>query len=1106
MRITFTFVLAALAALALVSPALDAQVQNPGDYPRLVLDDQQGTVVPPPGGPFDSTGVFAAFSGQSFSARVSYESPGQPNTNVFYGLLVSGFQTPLPTNITPPPLFTQPPFVLVQSGVPTLNVFGDGSIPLHVPLGVYGIESFVQAVTYDSSHSPALQLSNGVTISVDIPGFNVGYSFLLDPPGNDNGTFIADFGTMQLPPELLSNLKPLGTVNQPVANVVELETGPSVRLLPIVHSEPDHPVNPMAPPVTRTAAFPNGDPVTAEDTVIPAETTAGFPTRGWLLIAEDPENNPWDNKQGGGFDPPDAEVVHYDDITPSAFLGCERIQLGSNNASGNHAPGATVVGRFSAVTTAGARTRERIGTDFTNRDTPHVVIPPFDVGGETRDLDLYLFELSSSGAQGFLVLDRTTQTWEVIEESLVNPFIGSWDPVVHVAPDGKSFVGVRRIDGGVFGWDNRPDEVWTYRLDGEVWPATGTRDWEIDYETGPDPGNADVGEVRSREVVAETLRIINTNPQDFVLYFGLAYKFKPTNSDIGLQIPSDPEGGFETEWLREEVIVKDVIECGLVPPGSSDQPPSMPRPYMDDFPTMGNGDTVDRYDPLPLVSDDRSAMFWVAGSQDRREDAYVVRAATIASNGEVSRLIINMSGYTNSVEASAGVSTLRMLEQAGGRGRRAAFSPDGSRVAWVAQDGNSAQREWLHIGRTSGADFGTVDNVYGETGQFEEPNSPYASDRIITNIRWAGDDTVVFMMGKNDSNDPLNLTNSAPIEYDLFAYTLSTETMVNLTRSSLPSGSGASGFTNLGRIVPAGSFGSDSGDFLYYVRGGRASVSSPLPGGTKVSNIIGVNVTTLEAFDVSGQDVTGTSLIPDIRVPDEASRDWPITTPWQMQFTEAEGAQDGRIYFTGRRIDAGGDDTGRDDLFVLDRDFPFLAFPVTETDPQDDGAVVTNITADPERGRVAFARTFPAEPDEFSGPLGPNQHLYVVDLDQFLFERDVMSNLVAVGNDRFGRVMDGSVHFIPPVGSASSALVFSLGFDVVFIPPYGDEFPGQVASGIAQIATPIYYSLASVSDPVTEPTPLLIPLVDTLQFGLNYRFYVPSAGPYVELPEEDGDR
>ena len=58
-----------------------------------------------------------------------------------------------------------------------------------------------------------------------------------------------------------------------------------------------------------------------------------------------------------------------------------------------------------------------------------------------------------------------------------------------------------------------------------------------------------------------------------------------------------------------------------------------------------------------------------------------------------------------------------------------------------------------------------------------------------------------------------------------------------------------------------------------------------------------------------------------------------------------------------------------------------------------------------------------------------------------------------------GRVMDGSFHFVPPSGNASDALIFSVGF---FAHP----------NGISYTSTPVYYSLATVSDTAAEPIPM----------------------------------
>ena len=42
---------------------------------------------------------------------------------------------------------------------------------------------------------------------------------------------------------------------------------------------------------------------------------------------------------------------------------------------------------------------------------------------------------------------------------------------------------------------------------------------------------------------------------------------------------------------------------------------------------------------------------------------------------------------------------------------------------------------------------------------------------------------------------------------------------------------------------------------------------------------------------------------------------------------------------------------------------------------------------------------------------------------------------------------------------------------------------------------PAYYPLAAVSDLLAEPVPVVIPLIDTLLLGTDFRFYVPFAGP-----------
>jgi len=158
-------------------------------------------------------------------------------------------------------------------------------------------------------------------------------------------------------------------------------------------------------------------------------------------------------------------------------------------------------------------------------------------------------------------------------------------------------------------------------------------------------------------------------------------------------------------------------------------------------------------------------------------------------------------------------------------------------------------------------------------------------------------------------------------------------------------------------------------------------------------------------------------------------------------------------------------------VIALNTDMPFVAFQATNTTKA--GLAIADLTPNPYGGTVAFART--DGPD----PMGATQHPFVVDLSNFLYERDLLPMWVSGGANQ-GRVMGDSYHFVPPGGTAGDALVFSYGF-------------GALPNGIALMATPAYYPLAAVSDLLAQPVPIVIPLVDTLLLGTDYRFYVPDA-------------
>ncbi len=1060
-RPVLTAVLAALLAAA-------AATQAPGDYPHLQLSDGASKLVPPPSGPWDNSHVFQAFSGQAFEARMSYDSAGQPNTNVLWALIVSAAKTPLPTNVTPPGLLTMPPLILLLPAPINLDINGNGSTHLFVPAGILDATTYVQGLIYDSTSVPALRLSNGLAVDVDVPAFNVDFSWVRATPASDDETLVRDFGRITLGPDVLPELKPVGAQAPPEAVPGAPFYADDVRFLPIVPNEPDGPVNPRSRPFTRISVAGTG-----EDTTIFVTDTSFFPTRGRLHIAMG-GSNLWGDKVSAGTYPPRGEIVHYDGKLPDRFLNCQRAQLGTSGASPAtttfpHVVGEMVLGDFTMATTGGARERSRLSLDADNEDLPHVVIPPYsftnEEGGTTSvDLDLYLFETKVDQAQGFVLFDRVTRTWRVIEESLKNTLQGRWNPMISCAPDGRSFLAELRVPNGELGWDYKPNVLIVLRTDGLTWPASGTESWQIPYEIVPDPAVA-ANHIRSRRTMMLATAIVGPDPENYVAYVGLADKWKKSTTP-GLAFEKNV--GAEAEWARDEVIVRDYIEIPLVPPGSTKSLPSMPRPYItNQFGFTGLGAPIIRFDPEVLASPDRSRLLLTGGGSnnaDDEEDAFVIRNIAITQAGGVTKVVGNVTGFSNN-GLNPGETALRPFHAGShGWGQKAAFSPDGTRVALVAKETAKA-RDWIDIVQSNGGTYGTVQHVYGSGGETWLPGGPYATDRAVCGLHWADNERLLFVMGRNPYDDPVANSGTNAAKMDLFAYDVQDDLVTNLTRT----GGVDSDFTALGTIVPAGFLASDNGDFAYLLRTGgisNAGGSTTLPIGTTVLNLIGVNLGTLDVFPVTGSEFGDSALVPDLVLP-ATELTAPVESPAALRTIEGSGVQDGLLWFAAH-LQSG---NGSDELFAANLESPFVSFRATFTN--ESGLHVRNITPNPHGGTVAFART------DGTSTTAATQHPYVVDLDAFLFERDLLP-IWASGGTNIGRVMDGSFHFLPPSGTAGDALVFSFGLSAL-------------PTGTALIATPAYYPLAAVSDVLAEPVPVVIGLIDTFLLGTDYRFYLPFA-------------
>ena len=1051
--------------LALAAQVVGAQV--PGAYPHLTIIDENGTAIPPAGGPYNNSWVVEARAGSPIILDISYAALSQPNQNVSWGLLLSLQQTSFPTFLNPPPLFTQPPFQLLLG--PMLDPTGHATLPLTVPAGLFDARVYTQAITFDSTSIPNLQLSNGVRVDSTLPRFNAAISYVRAAPGlTEDG--LQGVSSQVLDGDTLPTLMPLGPNQAPDTKADDIGLAPGFRFLPIRPNVGDTPVNPMEYPFARLTRSMTLSPAIDE---VEVDDASFFPPEGSLYIQQGGEN-PYLSKTNNGANSPNLERLTYtsieiDEVTGRhVFKGVKRVQLGSTGSGFYpHVIGELVFGGFTWATTAGARARTRVSLDVTNREMPHVVIPAWtaEIGEETvtRDQDVYRFRETDSGREGFMLLDRVSNTWRILDDTVIDDTSDrTWNEMIAVAPDGRSMIAAQRVSGGPHGWDSNPDELYAIRLDGLNWPGSSSEVRQITFELQPEPEADDVG-IRSREIWMESVAIMGPDPENYVAYVGLKYKWQ--QSQVGNNLIEDE--GFEGFWIREEVLVRDYIELALVPPGSTKSPATLPRNYITgDFGTTGTGGLVIRFDPAPFLDHEGVRIFMAAGTSEKIEDMFVIRNFSVGSDGEVSRIIQNISGsgVVGGLGDAAG-EIIAFDEGGAGLGNRVALSPDGSRIAWVRAQ--TVQGDFVQYAATNGADFSGVPSVYKDpsNNKFQEPGA-YPDRHIINGLFFADEDNLVFLMGFNPHNDPIGEDN--PLLgglYDIFRYTISTDTMVNLSFTS----DDPDDFGSFGTILPAATFKSPNGKFMYVVRDGRTSDGASVLN-EEVVNILGVDLESFEVFDVVGDEFSPTTVIPNFDVPRNELLA-PVEAPAGMQFTEGSGIQSSMMYLTAHLE---GDNSQTDELLGFDRDSPFVTLQLTEGSPT--GSHITNVSPNPYSSSVFFART------NDSDRYGVTQHPFGVDLDNFLFQRD-MAPTFSMGGVPLGRVVDGSIHFVPPTGGAGDALIFSAGSSVV---------PGSF--GIALDTSTVYSPLVNLSDPLLEPVPVLVPLLDTNNLGMGYQVFVVSAG------------
>jgi hypothetical protein len=1058
--------LLALACGLLASSALG---QLPGETPRLRLTDGLGSVSPQGPGPWNNSHSFEAPAGLVFQAELTYLAHALPNDAVPWGMFVSTQQTAFPTGIFPPPLFTQPPFLFVAPFPATVDVDGEASHTFVVPPGLYDGTLYVQAIVQDGSAPPgeAIRLSNGLRVDIVPPPFHVSFGFAREVPALTGSTFIDGVGSRDFDGETLNTFLPFGNGSPPGSDVDPDSGLPElIEFLPIVPNVADYPTNPLNRPVAKVsqAVGPTPNEIVVDD-------TSFFPSEGTLLIAFQ-QNEPWSNKGQGGTKPPKAEVAFYKGKTATSFLNVQRKRVGSSGSSSYaHLVGEFVVGEYTLATTAGALARDRVGLDASNPKLPHVVLPTKPEGGPGSELDLYRYRDTATDFEGFALYDRIAHSWRVIGDTLIDASGGdtAWDAMITVSPDAEWFVAIQRTSGGD-DWDYSPDKLWLIRMDGLVWPATGTEAWEIPYELDPDPiPEPDLQDARSRRVMPQSIGIIGSGPHDWVVYVGLQHLFEQSPSGTGVTQSMAAPMAYEAEYVREELLVRDYIEIPVITPGSGKDVWTGDRPRISgEFAPIGAGLDLQRFDPMPLVTDDHSLMVVTGGFDEEREDVYVIRQVSIGTDGEAVRTIQNITGHGSGAVNGADDTVVRGFDVGGhGYGPKAAFSPSNSRVAFVVREGTLQQRDFLHIARTNGSSFAAVAPLWTDSsGDFEYPG-PLVNDRQINGLYWLDEDRLVFLMGRGYYGDPFGVLLASHLPgCDVFLYNRVTDELVNLTNT----GGGASDFDTLGTIWPAGSFRSSDGRYVFYLRDGEISQGNTvLPPGTNVLNILAVDSVTETVFDVSGDELGALAPLRNLELP-ELQGYAPVESMAALRMVEGTGTQEGSFWFVAHEAGLGSD---ADELFCFDGTAPFLGLQLTEFSAA--GSHITNVVPDPFATRTAFSQTADAD------PFGNTQHPFVVDFTSFLVKRDLTPILTSNG-EPFGRVMDGSFHWIPPGNGVVDALVFSVGPD------------SDPATGLARDTLPVYLSMANITDVLLEPDPLVIALINNIDIGSDFRFYVLSAG------------
>jgi hypothetical protein len=330
---------------------------------------------------------------------------------------------------------------------------------------------------------------------------------------------------------------------------------------------------------------------------------------------------------------------------------------------------------------------------------------------------------------------------------------------------------------------------------------------------------------------------------------------------------------------------------------------------------------------------------------------------------------------------------------------QAVLSPDGSRLAFISihneESTAAGDDDEIYLCSTNDTDGNGEGDDAGDS-LFVDGQVTLLS-RIGTSVATGLDDGVDLYLKDAD-----NLyffygfdTSATDKLMDLFHWKPSTQVLTNVTRGgSIP-------FTTAGTILPEGYFFSPNGRYLYFSRG--------LTSTTAKTNLVGVDTTTVKAFNITGNEFSGATTA-DTENPAAAGDNF----NWHLSFA-------GGLFPSLCTFAAQFDPATAQNVFLFDADYPTAALQITN----DTGVTqsIESLTANPHALGLSWAvnRTTSAQ----------TNFQYQ---DLLFFFRDSLNDPTSISTFTLTATLDAwawvrAATSSDPTGAAPPALIVAIGDD-----------------------------------------------------------------------------